>query len=377
MTRAYLHIGAPKTGTTYLQAVLFRNRSRLRQQGVLYPGEHADAHFRATLDLRGLRFGGYDDPGVQGAWDRLVAEVRAFDGDTVIVSHELLAGASTELIDLALDHLDGIEVHVVLTARDLGRQVPAVWQEMVKNNQTLSYQRYLEQVTGARKGRGARIFWRQQDTAEILDRWSRRIPDDRVHLVTVPPPGADPLLLWQRLCSVVGLSPGHFDATAPRVNASLGLAEAELVRQVNEALSGRLDWPDYAPLVKGGLAQHLLAARSDSTRARVPDDLRGWFDGVATEMIDALAVRGYNVVGDLEELRPVHGDAGAAAAPAVEEVSAAAAYALAELLVAEAERGRKGTAGLVARASARLSGRSRHLARRLLPDRLRRTPPPR
>ncbi len=375
MTRAYLHIGAPKTGTTYLQAVLFRNRGRLRQRGVLYPGDHADAHFRATLDLRGLRFGGYDDPGVQGAWDRLVGEVRAFGGESVIVSHELLAGAPTELVDRALDDLGDAELHVVLTARDLGRQVPAVWQEMVKNNQTLSYERYLEQVTGARKGRGARIFWRQQDTAEILERWSQRVPVDRVHLITVPPPGAPSTLLWERCCAVVGLAPADYDAAAPRVNASLGLADAELVRRVNEALGGRLDWPDYAPLVKGGLAQQVLAGRSDGSRARVPDELRGWFDDVAAEMIDTLAQRGYAVVGDLAELQPVYGDPGAPAAPAADEVAAAGAYALAELLVDEAARRRRGAGRLVAGASARLSGSTRQLARRLLPARLRRTPP--
>ena len=44
MTRVYLHIGAPKTGTTYLQEVLFTNRARLAEHGVLYPGESRTAH---------------------------------------------------------------------------------------------------------------------------------------------------------------------------------------------------------------------------------------------------------------------------------------------------------------------------------------------
>jgi hypothetical protein len=52
MTRVYLHIGAPKTGTTYLQEVLFRNRARLAEHGVLYPGDSTAAHYAAVLDLR-------------------------------------------------------------------------------------------------------------------------------------------------------------------------------------------------------------------------------------------------------------------------------------------------------------------------------------
>ncbi len=35
--RAFVHIGLPKTGTTYLQAVLAHHRDALRESGVLYP----------------------------------------------------------------------------------------------------------------------------------------------------------------------------------------------------------------------------------------------------------------------------------------------------------------------------------------------------
>ncbi len=36
--RIFLHIGAPKSGTTYLQTVLWANRENLRRQGLLMPG---------------------------------------------------------------------------------------------------------------------------------------------------------------------------------------------------------------------------------------------------------------------------------------------------------------------------------------------------
>ena len=39
MTRIiYLHLGFPKTGTTTIQAVLFRERKSLLRVGILYPG---------------------------------------------------------------------------------------------------------------------------------------------------------------------------------------------------------------------------------------------------------------------------------------------------------------------------------------------------
>ena len=369
MTRVYLHIGAPKTGTTYLQAVLFGNRERLRAAGVLYPGGTADAHFRATLDLRGLTFGGYDDPATDGAWQHLVGQVRDWRGEAVVVSHELLAGSRPETLDALLADLGAAEVHVVYTVRDLGRQVPAVWQEMVKNRQTLAYDRYLAQVTGQRKGRGAKVFWRQQDAAEVLARWRAHIPAGRIHVVTVPPVGSPPSLLWQRFGSVLGIDPADYDIDVPRRNASLGLAEAELVRRVNVALDDRLDWPDFAALVKGGLAERRLAARTRSARALVPDGLRDWFAQAAAEMVADLAAHGYDVVGDLADLAPRFGDDGAVDAPDPDAVVDAAAYALAELLVDRATQRDRQRGRLVGRLAPHLRGAWRRRARRLLPRR--------
>ena len=36
--RVFLHIGGPKCGTTYLQTVLWSNKPRLAEAGVLRPG---------------------------------------------------------------------------------------------------------------------------------------------------------------------------------------------------------------------------------------------------------------------------------------------------------------------------------------------------
>lgn len=62
MTRVsscFIHIGAPKTGTTFLQRVLYDNRVLLREQGILYP----DASLRGFghHDLAFLLNGGYPD----------------------------------------------------------------------------------------------------------------------------------------------------------------------------------------------------------------------------------------------------------------------------------------------------------------------------
>ena len=49
--RVLLHVGAPKTGTSFVQDILFNHRDALRDRGILYAADRHDAHFLAALDL--------------------------------------------------------------------------------------------------------------------------------------------------------------------------------------------------------------------------------------------------------------------------------------------------------------------------------------
>src|SRR6476469_8983227 len=140
----HLHVGAPKTGTTYLQDRLALNRGRLEDNGVAYPiGLKADM-FGAALDLIDLPWGGQRE-GVRGDWDALVGRVRRSSGRAVI-SHEILAGAKPKQVEKAMRDLAETEVHLVFSARDLARQIPAEWQEPVKPRRVPTVKRFLGQV---------------------------------------------------------------------------------------------------------------------------------------------------------------------------------------------------------------------------------------
>ena len=101
--KVLLHVGTPKTGTSYLQDVLFRNRDVLARAGIAYPATRHDSHFLAALDLMQLPWGGLQAEAI-GAWDALAEQVRAHDG-IAIVSHEILATASRAQIGQALESL--------------------------------------------------------------------------------------------------------------------------------------------------------------------------------------------------------------------------------------------------------------------------------
>lgn len=301
-----LHVGTPKTGTSYLQDVLFGNRRLLRRHRIAYPADRFDAHFLAALDLMQLPWGGLEKEAV-GAWDRLVEQVRASEG-TAIISHEILARASRAQVqralrDLGLDDPDGPEIHLVVSARDLVRQIPAEWQENVKHRATLSYAAFLEQLRDpARTGRIASWFWGVQELPDILERWGSDLPPEHVHVVTVPPAGADPGLLWPRFSHVFGLDAVPLDLTSQSSNPSLGVPETALIRRLNQSANKQVAPADYRPLVRELLAHQTLSRRRTSPRLALPPSEHTWVSALSMRWVTTLRERGYDVVGDLDDL---------------------------------------------------------------------------
>ena len=333
--KVILHVGAPKTGTSFVQDLLYTERRTLRSRGTLYAAERFDAHFLAALDLMQLPWGGLERQAV-GAWDRLAAEVRDWDG-TAIISHEILAKASRLQVARALESVTtpGTEVHVVLSARDLVRQIPAEWQENVKHRRTLRYTDFLAQLQDpTRSGEIAPWFWGVQEVPDVLDRWGSTLPPERVHLVTVPPAGASHDLLWHRFASVIDLDPSEFTLDDGRTNASLGVAEAAVVRRLNIEIEDVVHNHNYRPLVRESLVHQNLSRERRSARLSVPAEVWTWADELSRAWVAEVESRGYDVVGDLDDLLPrpaepfVDPDE-----PDVEEFSEAAVRALTAMTV--------------------------------------------
>ena len=307
--RAFLHIGLPKTGTTYLQHVLWGNRDRLRKDGVLLPGFGHREHLWAALDLQERPRLAKRHAKAPGSWQRLVDEAAGRDED-VLLTHEFFCGASAEQAARALSAFGDAEVHVIITARPSADVVSAGWQESVKNGSTVD----LDAVMAGKAAGGPEFSMRTWDLAGVLERWTPDLPPERVHVLVMPGPGEPRDAHWQHFAEVIGVDPRGYDAPSESLNPALGIVQIELLRQVNKHLTG------YSPLergvwIRGYLAEDLLAGQ-ERERGGLPAKYLDRFAELDRAAASLVADRGFDVKGDLARLRaPQQVATGAARVP--------------------------------------------------------------
>ncbi len=299
--RVFVHIGTPKSGTTYLQSLWWHHHEALADGGLLLPGGSADVQFRASAVVR-ANAGVLETMTEQqlGAWDRLVDEVGGWQRDALI-SQEQLVEASHEDAAAAVARLGEVseEVHLVLTARDLVRQVPSAWQQRVKHGSPTTLRKFFTRVA---KDDPTFNFWHHQDVPRILERWAADVPPDRVHVVPLPRPGADPALLWRRTCDLLGVDDTGLSLDGPASNEALSPAEIAFLRGVNAHFrNAHLDVA-MSRRVKGFMEPR-LGGRPPQPLALAPD-MHRWLVERGNRMVDELAVAPWDVVGDLDDLRP-------------------------------------------------------------------------
>ncbi|MGH3493985.1 MAG: hypothetical protein ACRDQ1_12215, partial [Sciscionella sp.] len=304
----YVHVGTPKSGTTYLQAVLAANKERLaRHDGVLYPGESWEDQVLAARDVLGANPLGASADRAAGSWLRLVDEIKAWDARAAVISMEWLGSADPDQARQIVSSLAPADVEIVVTVRDLARTVPAAWQEFCQNGDTWTWEEFLRSITAEDPFAtpAGKHFWTQQDLGRLLAIWTDLVPSDKVSVITLPPPGSPPLTLWSRFCTAIGVrEPAGYDITGGGGNESLGLESAELMRRLNEASrQARLGGGIYDLTIKRALAKQILAQRKPQEgRLGLPAEFEGVVAARQQAQVAQLKASGARLVGELDDL---------------------------------------------------------------------------
>jgi len=293
----YLHIGEPKSGTTYIQGVLEHNRDKLLQAGLVMPEPRLQ--IRASQDaIRG---------GAGGElWAQMVGELIDSGAPSALVSMETLCRANPKAIRRALQVISGPQIKVIVTVRDIVRSLPAQWQQSTQHRKTWSWQEYSDAiVSGDDKNPASRNFWSQHDLPRILQDWSAIVTCSQVTVVTLPQRGANPAALWERFAATIGVAPNDYETVEP-ANESLGAASAELLRRLNVALPpDDFNERQYNTLVRRVIARQGLAQRrKQETAVALHARVAPWAQREASRIIAAIDSSGVQVVGDVDDLVP-------------------------------------------------------------------------
>lgn len=329
----FVHVGASKTGTSALQRGLWRSTESLASAGVGVPLVGRPANVRRLLQPLGwVAAQGFVEPVQPRRLRKLARDVRDAPGERVLISSEDLCELDRERIERLAELAERADsdLEIVLTARSWDRQLPSEYQQFLKHRLDEAYRPWLDDVRH-RRGRWAEHFWWRQDVAAIAERFADVVGAERVHVLVSP---SRPLDAGTSLfCEVTGIPRESIDLPTKKINASFGVAEAEVYRRLNAALGDRFpDYDaDYYPGVRIPIVTGVLR-REASERLTLPPEHLGWVQEEARRQVDALRAGGFRLHGDVDLLLPP--DDAAAPLPEVDEeaVSASAIEGLARMM---------------------------------------------
>lgn len=295
-SRVFVHLGLPKTATTYLQTIVWSHRDLLRERGVVVPGAERRDHLWASRTVREEARQEWAPEAQRTAWDRIRAELASSPG-TGLVSHEFFAAASPAQAQAVVEALAPAEVHLVVTAREPLGLFAASWQESLKNGATQQLADYGRRVSK----RPTDIWnWRTLDLRLVLERWTRAVPAERVHVLVLDP-GAPRDDVWHKLAAAVGFDGSGFDLSQSFPNASMGVVQAEALRRVNERLEGFDRAYDRGVWIRTFLADERLVPMGGERFWPEPDQVEDCRRrGLAA--VEHLRAAAYDVHGELEHL---------------------------------------------------------------------------
>lgn len=303
----FIHIGAPKCGSTALQSWLDVNRAALATQGVSYVSE--GAHWIAPAKaLVGAVDRVSGKPVPMREWEQLVAAVRkatphSGSGARAIISSEWYAGASDEAVERAVGELDGSRMRVLLFVRPLSSTLVSAWQQALKLGGKQSLHEWLTTIFDEPTSPTAVRAWGKHRYDLIAARWGKRIGGDRVSVVVLDP--TNPVSLFRTIEEIVGVTPGSASAAPSRTNQSLSPFESDVLLALNQVFYARGG-------TLRGYRQGVLRTFDgyvNSVRVGTPEKMRlpqSWEPRVAAlnqEIAAGIERSGVTVIGDLKRFR--------------------------------------------------------------------------
>lgn len=224
------HVGTMKSGTTYLQSVLHKNKSKLKLYNWRYPGQRLNQQ-HAIYDLvpasvpwnvpkSGIKNGELSKD--------LAHQIDKSKDSNIILSAEVLSCLDESGINKVVEKF-GQPNKIVFTVRNLSSVIPSAWQQYIKGGGKLSLDRFVNKMDDDRDKLDG--MWKIYAYGNQIKKWSKVAP---VSVVIVPTSGVKEDLAHLFL-STLELNSKEFNLTIKNSesNLSLGHELTEILRFLN------------------------------------------------------------------------------------------------------------------------------------------------
>lgn len=286
MTRIVVHIGPPKTASTYIQRGLFANADLLARHGVYLPNAgrleletKSVCHHHLAWELTGDR---KFRPAVAGGWDSLTEELAGVDAETVLLTSEIFdlaittAGAGDQLVQRLTALSD--DVTIVYVAHDQLSLMNSSYEDKVKRFEEVGgFVPYVKRVLSSGEADLERNYlsWAESESAKFVAIPLPQLLEDK------------PLATFLRAARI-DVPVDELVTMEEPANASLGPVGVEATRLLGRylrAVNPKFDSSDMA-----ARKLHRMAAAQARTAGWCDDPYWGWpkpLAAAAAEQLEA------------------------------------------------------------------------------------------
>lgn len=233
--RVIIHIGSTKTGSSALQATLFRERERLSEGGVLYPdkGVASSAHHLlfAAVHPGAWRMHQQELPEDREAYFRetaaaIMAEAADGGANAVILSSEYLWGNFRPDFHARLKDAFGAHpIEIVAFLRRPDHWMVSSWMQAVKSGEKRDFPEWAEAVMKNRRSG----FWYH----EVLENWRAGVGASHVHVLRYEQDVKRNV--FRAFCEATGLGAFAEEVVPVRANPSPDAEGLRLLLEVNRS----------------------------------------------------------------------------------------------------------------------------------------------
>lgn len=224
MPKYVVHVGPPKTGSTYLQACLADLRDRLREDGIWYPDLWLEGKVRNSHSQLAVLLAAPEPPDLREEFRRINAEGHRI----VVLSCEVFFGLPADRLALLKELMGTSEVELVYYCRRWSDRLPSIWNQNVRAGQAETIPEFLNHYfRGPVRAMNVNYGLIWERIAGVFGREAVRI----VPYSTLMDAGADLFEHFSR--EFLGWSGAKAPDQGKRLNESHGLAEMEMLRALN------------------------------------------------------------------------------------------------------------------------------------------------